>query len=850
MTRSSSRRWLRLVLPAVGLLVGVAALAAFVDWYAVLPEELQATYVGSDVCRECHEQEVRDWLGSDHQLAMDWATPESVLGDFEEREFIRVPFLEFPGLLSEEALHTLLSHTDAESWAVAMKTAEAALRDTLLAAMPAERAEAVRKAMANRTQVRPCEATTARYQLGQTAAKLVAAGQIEVSGALRSRLWRENGRYYVRTDGPDGNDQVFPVKYTFGVQPPQQYLVPMPRGRLQCLPIAWDLKEEAWLHLYPDEAIPHDDVLHWTRPLQNWNYMCADCHSTNLQKNYNVHTDTYHTTFSEINVSCETCHGPGSIHTQLSEANSLFWDRRRGYGLPNLKSEDSRVEIETCAPCHARRRVIYPGFKPGKRFLDYFIPEMLDTGLYYADGQILDEDYEYSSFLQSVMYRQGVRCTDCHDPHTARVKFDDNRLCGQCHLAAQYDTPQHHYHPDSTQSGTLCVECHMPTTTYMVVDPRRDHSMNTPRPHLSVALGIPNACTGCHDDVSKGETPEWAVEQVETWYGKPKGPPHFAYAIAAGREGKPAGRRMLQEVARRQDESAIVRASAVALLGRYPATRPYTAQTEGLRDPEALVRLGAVRSLQDSPPPILAEYLPGLCADPIRAVRTEAARLLSTVPGLKLSERHRVAFEQALQEYMDAQHYLADQPAAHLNMAVVLNSRGMPQKALEAYQTALRLDAAFVPARLNLAMLFDQLGDKAQAEEQLRKAVEIEPGLAEGHYSLGLLLAEDPSRLTEAVEQLQAASRLGPENPRIHYNLGLALQHLGRMDEAERALRSANKLAPNLPEYLHALAILYSQQSSWAKAIACAEELVRRHPDQPQYQVLLGQIRRQAAQHR
>ncbi|MDZ7616099.1 MAG: multiheme c-type cytochrome, partial [Patescibacteria group bacterium] len=568
-----TRTLLRFLAVAVALAAGIATAVLF-DWRTPLPEGTEATYVGRESCRECHEQEVERWHGSDHHLAMKRATPEFVRGDFEDREFVRVPFLEFPALLDAETMHLLAARTEPAEWAVAMKTAETDLQKQLFLAMTDEFAEAVRLAMANRSQVRPCDAVAARYRLGRAATDLAVERGIALPEANRSRFWRDGDKYFVQTEGPDGRQQVFPVKYTFGIEPLQQYLVALPRGRLQCLPVAWDTEEKTWFHLYPDESIPHDDMLHWTRPLQTWNYMCAECHSTNLQKNYDVRTDTYHTSFSEIDVSCESCHGPGSVHVQLSEARSLFWDRLRGFGLPNLKSEDSHVEIETCAPCHSRRRVIYPGFKPGDKYLDYYVPEMLDTDLYYADGQILDEDFEYSSFIQSVMYRKGVRCSDCHEPCTTKVKFDDNRLCGQCHLPAQYDTPRHHFHPDSSQPGTRCVECHMADTTYMVVDARRDHGMNTPRPHLTVDLGIPNACTRCHDDGSKGETPEWAVKHVEAWYGKPKGPPHFAHAIAAGRDGRPEGRRMLQEVARRDSESAIVRASALLLLGRYPSAQP------------------------------------------------------------------------------------------------------------------------------------------------------------------------------------------------------------------------------------------------------------------------------------
>ncbi len=701
---------------------------------------------------------------------------------------------------------------------------------------------------------------------------------------VTSRMFRRDGKYYVRTDGPDGKIQDFEVPYVFGVRPLQQYLVEFPDGRLQCLPTAWDTETRRWFHLYPTENIPHTDPLHWTRRLQNWNYMCADCHTTDLKKNYDLKTNTYHTTWSEIDVSCEACHGPGSLHCRLAEANSLFWDRRVGYGLPNLKSEDSRVLIETCAPCHCRRRVIYPGWVAGSKFLDFYVPELLDGELYYPDGQILEEDYVYSSFIQSKMYMKGVRCTDCHDPHSTRVKFDDNRLCTSCHLgthpSGQYDTQAHHHHPDASQPGTLCVECHMPQTSYMVVDPRRDHSFQIPRPELTVwsrgeagIREIPNACNRCHHDESKGETPEWAVEQLRQWYPQRIEPPHFAHALAAGRQLKPEGERLLKELLRRKDLSPMVRASALVLLGRYPHPTGHPQAVEALEDPEDLIRVAAVRAVGGVPD---AQHLYRLLvprlSDSIRAVRVEAARAISRVPLSEFSRRDRQAFEAALEEFITGQKFLAEQPGTHLNLGYLYANLGQPERAVEEYHTALRLEPEFVEGHVNLAMLQAERGQTQEAINAFHRAIELREKTLEHNrqllshyrhqgnqvlidqqqqavdasthelgeicYSLGLLLAEQPDRLEEAAEQLARAAQHAAANARIHYNYGLALQKLGRMEEAEAALKQACRLAPGAADHLHALAVFYVQQGRWASAAACAEELVRRWPRVPEFQRL------------
>ncbi|HUT88179.1 MAG TPA: tetratricopeptide repeat protein [Thermoguttaceae bacterium] len=834
------------------VLLAVGALWVAADWWICLPEGAMesAGYVGRGECARCHEEEVKLWTGSDHDLAIDYATPETVLGDFDDCEFAHIA-IDDVAKLTDADLQTVIGQVDLRQWALALHDVADEARRTILRNFPESDRGRLLEATNALQAVRPCDVTDAHREIGDAMRRLKREGKITVDFALTSKTSRRGDEFFVTTDNPEGELETFPVKYVFGYRPLQQYLVEFPDGRVQCLPIAWDTETRAWYHLYPKEPIPHDDPLHWTGPLQNWNYMCAECHSTNLRKNYRLADNTYHTTFSEIDVSCETCHGPGSLHCELADGGGLFWDRRYRFGLPNLKDPDSRVEIETCAPCHSRRRIVYPGMCPGGKFLDHYLPEVLDNNLYYADGQVLEEDYVYSSFIQSLMYSKGIRCTNCHDPHTMRVKSLDpdgpwdqvpnNRLCGQsgCHLPAKYDAVTHHHHPDATKPGTRCVECHMPETKYMVVDPRRDHSLRVPRPDLTVSLNIPNACNvnGCHDP-AQGETAEWATEQCETWYGKPKGPPHFAHAIAAGRAGRPEGERALAEVVRRKDHRAIVRASAISLLSRYASGEAQFRASEGLNDPDELVRAVSVRSLQNFPPADTHQRLAPMLHDPVRAVRTEAARLLSAVPRRAFSKEDARAFDAALAEYMEAQEDLADQPAAHLNMAVVYANLGDAGKAEQAYQTAIRLDADFVPARINLAMLCDQLGQKDEAEKQFRRVIELEPELAEAHYSLGLLLAENEARLDEASVLLATAAKLAPENPRIHYNYGLALQKLGRADEAEKQLATAHKLSPGATEFLHALTILYAQQQQWSRARQCADKLLGLEPANPQWRSL------------
>ena len=334
----------------------------------------------------------------------------------------------------------------------------------------------------------------------------------------------------------------------FGVTPLQQYLVALPGGRYQALGIAWDSRPkrdggQRWFHLYPGEGVDHRDVLHWTKPSQNWNTQCAECHSTNLRKGYRWPEDRFVTTFSEIDVGCEACHGPGSRHVELArvarargrtlaaesglivrftERRSRTWemDAARGIARPT-KFLESRLEIETCARCHGRRGVLSEDYQPGRLLSQTHRPALLDEGLYYADGQMKDEVYNWGSFLQSRMYAVGVTCADCHDAHDLKVKVGRDDVCSSCHQPERFATRKHHFHRENGK-GASCVACHMRTETYMGVDARHDHSLRVPRPDLTVELGAgnaPNACNDCHRD----RTARWAAQAVRRFY--PEGTP-------------------------------------------------------------------------------------------------------------------------------------------------------------------------------------------------------------------------------------------------------------------------------------------------------------------------------------
>ena len=499
---------------------------------------------------------------------------------------------------------------------------------------------------------------------------------------VTSRFFTRGGRFYVNTEGPDGALADFELTYTFGAEPLQQYLSPFPGGRLQSLTIAWDSVRGAWFPLYPDARTPPGDPLHWTGRSQNWNGMCAECHSTNLRKHYDPDTDTYRTRWDEIDVGCQACHGPGAAHVAWARArpgDDPAGARADGL-VVDLDAAPARTEIETCAGCHSRRQRLDDGTQAGQPFLDGFRPSALGEGLYHADGQIQGEVYVWGSYVQSRMYAAGVRCSHCHDPHSLEVPAGDNAVCVQCHSEApapafptppakRYDTPLHPFHDEGSE-GALCVNCHMPAQTYMIVDPRRDHSFRIPRPDVSARHGTPNACTNCHADRDAA----WAAAQAAAWWGAPENPAHFADVIAAARRGDRGAAPQLLALLEDTGNAAIVRATALDLLvpegaGAGDAIAAATA------DPDPLVRTAAAAALDRLPQqPRIAAAGP-LLEDPARTVRIEAARVLASVDPAALGGRQDHQ-SRAFSEYVAAQLVSADMPAARLNLGIVAPPRG------------------------------------------------------------------------------------------------------------------------------------------------------------------------------
>ena len=680
---------------------------------------------------------------------------------------------------------------------------------------------------------------------------------------VTSTFLRRDGKFLVNTDGADGKLADFEIKYTFGVYPLQQYLIEFPDGRLQALSIAWDTRPreqggQRWFHLYPNERIDHRDVLHWTRSSQNWNHMCAECHSTHVQKNYDAANDRFHTTYAEINVACEACHGPGSLHVAWAQREKSSRERDASRGLTvklderagvswildaesgNSKRSAPRAtdkEIETCALCHSRRGSIHQPFRNGEPLLDSELPAVLTEGLFFADGQMQDEVYNWGPFLQSKMYHQGVTCSDCHNPHTLKLRASGNAVCTQCHQAQKYDALAHHHHQPSTP-GAQCAACHMPTRTYMVIDERHDHSMRVPRPDLSLKLGTPNACGQCHHD----NGPEWAAQWVENWHGpQRKGFQTYADTLHSARAGSADAPSHLRALIEDNTAPNIARATAFAELAHSNAGDVEEVVRRGLGHSDPLIRVTALGALAGTDPVTRIGLVAPLLRDPVRAVRLEAASLLAGVPPEQLDAAQREALDRALNEYVEAQRLNADRTDGRLNLGSLYARQHRFEQAEAEFRAAMRIEPQFIPAYVNLADSYREQGKEADAEKTLREGLRQVPDNAELHYALGLALARQ-KRLPDALRALRKAATLAPDSARFAYVYGVALHSSGKAAAAIQELEQALKRHGGNRDILFALASFSRDAGHTAQAREYANRLLALVPQDPDARALLKSL--------
>jgi tetratricopeptide (TPR) repeat protein len=643
------------------------------------------------------------------------------------------------------------------------------------------------------------------------------------------------GGYEVLTDGYGGERKAYRVERVIGHEPLRQFLVLGPGGRLQTLEASYDPKTNEWFNVYGDEDRQPGEWGHWTGRGMNWNSMCASCHNTRLRKNYDEAADAYHTTMAELTVGCEACHGPMKAH---GEWRRKYPDSRETD--PTVVKVNPQQTFYTCASCHSRRLELTGDFKPGDSYFDHYALTTVDEApIYYADGQVLGENYVFASFLGSRMYHANVRCADCHDSHSLRNPLPGNELCMRCHSGGYANSPiidpAGHGRHKLDDTGGQCVGCHMPQTVYMQRHHRRDHSFSIPDPLLTRELGIPNACNRCHTD----KDVDWSIQTVEQWYGNRMERPSRtrARSVAAARRGEISGRDgMLRLLA--GDEIPYWKAVAAGLLDPWIMEPPVQqALLEAVDHHDPLVRAAAISSLEPLvglPESRVTEALRRRLDDPMRSVRFRAAWAFRATLDLEsLAGRE-------LRYVLD---FNADQPGGQAQKGAFALARNRPLTALDHYRKATRWDPYSAGLHNELAVVLSMLGRGDEALQAMQEAVRLEPGEAEFHYRLALAWNET-GRLDRTLESLEKTVQLNPDHARAWYNLGLARNQAGDVAGALDALMRGERADPRDAQSPFARATILLQRGRTGEARQALEEALRRQPGFTAAAELLEQLGR------
>lgn len=665
---------------------------------------------------------------------------------------------------------------------------------------------------------------------------------------IETRFFAEGGSHFVDTVG-DAGRAAYPVRYTFGFRPLQQYLLDAGGGRLQAFDVAWDARPaeaggQRWFHLHPDEAITPGHGFFWTGHALNWSSHCADCHSTGLVKTVDARSGRFDTRYAEANVACEACHGAAAAHVRLARSGAAasaphagfergpgrrpVWRLREGHAIAVPEGGGDAREVDMCGGCHSLRVPLRED-RAGRGYHDAFRIQLVDDTHYFADGQIREEVFVLGSFLQSRMHARGVTCGDCHEPHSGALVAEGNDVCGQCHRTSVFDAPAHHRHVPA-QPGSACVDCHMPARTYMGVDGRRDHSFPIPRPGLSAELGVPNACIGCHAARSN----DWALASLEAWGVEERD--HRARLYRRLRRGDPGASGELAAFVADGAEPAMARAGLLAASGGMPprAARPVLAL--GLADADPLVRRGAVAGSRGLPPRERWQLLAGHLRDGAAGVRFELALALTELLPLPGAEVRGL-----FAEYRQALGASADLAATHVSLAGLEDRRGRPAAARGAYRRALELDPASVGALVDYADFVRRRdGDEEAAGALLRRALAQAPANAVANAAFGLHLVR-LGRHDEALAPLARAAAAPGTSPYFVHVFAVAQHSLGNAGEAAATLREGLERWPWNADLLATLAA-YLGDARQPEASAVVARLVEVEPESPRTRALARRL--------
>ena len=674
--------------------------------------------------------------------------------------------------------------------------------------------------------MQPYSAAFAQKELKPQVAEITIGKQ-----SYRAEIGPRQG--WVRETG--GNQETrYPIAHVMGGKNTYYFLTQMPRGRLQVLPVAYDVQKQTWydtaasgVRHFPDRR-QHDEALPWTDRLFTFNTTCFDCHVSQLATNYDLKTDTYHTTWREAGISCESCHGPGGEHTRAMEAGVKGHTSKDIKIIRTLEFSHARMN-DMCATCHAKLVPLSTDFIAGEKFYDHYDLITLEHQDFYPDGRDLGENYTFTSWSMSPCLKSGkLDCNHCHTP-SGRPRFEgrqSNQSCLPCHAAIVANSTAHSHHK-ADGAGNSCIACHMPMSRFAAMG-RTDHSMRSPTPATTIAYKSPNACNQCHAD----HDALWADQWVRKWYPRDyqAEPLRRAALLNAARNGQWQRLPEMLADARDQRLDEIYRNSLVRLLRGCADARKWPVLIAALDDASPLVRASTAAALEGH---LSNESLAALlhaADDPVRLVRIRVAAALAPLPPERIADAAaRQVLQRATVEFKQAMAARPDDWASYANLGGYHMESGDFAAAVAAYETALKLEPRMVGVMVSISMAYSNLNQNEKAEAWLRRALKAEPDNAAANFNLGLLLAE-AERFDEAENALRAALKSDPQLAPAAYNLAVIRGSKKDWAEAVQWSRKAHDLQPEELKYTHTLAFYLTAKGEFEAATALLQKAIKENP--------------------
>jgi tetratricopeptide (TPR) repeat protein len=649
---------------------------------------------------------------------------------------------------------------------------------------------------------------------------------------------------WIQESGPKGNKK-YSIVHAMGGKNVFYFLTPMDRGRLQVIPLAYDVQRKSWFDTAASGIRHFQDLeekpVGWKDPEYTFNTSCYGCHVSQFARNYDLKTDTYNSVWQEPGINCEACHGSALEHVRICR------EAAKGKPPGDLKIDVIRPPKysrksagDACASCHAKASPLTVSYKPGDDFFDHFDVGILDSPDYYPDGRDLGENYTFTQWLLSPCAKSGqMDCLHCHTS-SGRFRFTDdkkNDACLPCH-ASNVENASDHSHHLKGSAGSQCISCHMPKTEFARMR-RSDHSMLPPTPSTSIAYKSPNACNVCHTDKEAA----WADKWVRQWRKRDyqNSVLHRASLIDAARGRNWKKLPAMLEYLGRKNHDAVFAASLIRLLRPCNDGRKWPFLIRALEDPSPLVRAGAAESLGDRINEETVKALSAAIQDKSRLVRVRAASAMAAIPRDLLDAKTAAAFDKAAGEFKATLEARPDYWSSHYNMGSFYLSQRDYKQAVTFFEAAIRLQPGVIQPYVNISFAYNALGLNDKAEQSLRRAFELEPKSLEANLNLGLLLGE-MGRLEEAGSHLQKTAELDPQSAVAVYNLGVINAKLGRINPALDYLRRACALQPENPQYGYSLAFYLLQSGNSSDSIPILQRIVRQQAPYIDAISLLGEI--------